>query len=114
MREIKFRARETKTGQLIYSERIGITAFWSMWFQGELDLETVGQYTGLKDSSGVGIYEGDILSNADYIDDAHCEFNLGNKAVEWNDECGCWVGIEGEIFEVIGNIYEDSSLLGGE
>ena len=69
------------------------------------------QFTGLLDRQGKEIYEGDILSNEDYIDDAHCSFNLGNKAVEWNDECGCWIGIVGEVFEVIGNIYENPELL---
>ena len=110
-RPIKFRAKETKTGRLIYSDQISAVAFWGMWFQGELDLETVGQYTGLKDKNEVEIYEGDIA--IDYLEILY--------TVVFED--GCWIakGEHGgdllsnacDWIEAIGKICENKALLNG-
>ncbi len=79
----------------------------------EVDRNTVGQYTGLKDKNGKEIYDGDIL---------WCD--LGWKyAVEWDEEEGRFIGytLENErkiVYvnrdpksEVIGNIYDNPELL---
>jgi len=129
MREIKFRGM-LRSGEWVYGGYVKIKDGANCILSGDIDCydvggnqkknvlrfnvvkyKTVGQYTGRKDKNGKGIYEGDIISNEDYIEDAHCCFNLGNKIVEWNNECGCWLGIEGEIFKVIGNIHENPKLL---
>ena len=72
------------------------------------------QYTGLKDSKDVEIYESDILliHDKDFIcpeDDFKC-------VVEWNEQGlsftpSCLVTPEIYSCEVIGNIFEDSELL---
>lgn len=88
------------------------------------DEETIGQFTGLYDKNKVPIYEGDIVRKELFSD-----IKLDNRAYEyakvmWIEELAeyhlvnrkgktLWtIGDEKYNIEVIGNIYENSDLLG--
>lgn len=79
--------------------------------------ETVGQYTGLTDKNGVKIFEGDIVSLVKHdgliykVVYVPCRYELVNsKGVN----CFVLDIYKSENIEVIGNIYDNPELLGGE
>lgn len=129
MRPIKFRGK-TEEGHWVYgdlsllnyenNEPMIYTDAESEWL---VIPETVGQYTGINDSKGQGIYEGDILQIKIYSCVVNKIIASGKAAVGYR---GCTFGVEWGFsreftgldefnqnctFEVIGNIHDNPELL---
>lgn len=127
MREIKFRAWEKSTKQMIPvynidfdTNMINTRSAWRMFTELELM-----QYTGLTDKNGKEIYEGDILTlwrslsvsgepRGEYYtplpvvyEPLWCQFVAEDKDSKENYRI--WQDFD--AFEVIGNIYENPELL---
>lgn len=126
MREIKFRGLELMSGDWIHGSHIktGVGLHYivpqnliaARLPQYDVDMDTVGQYTGMKDAKGIEIYEGDILqpSNGEkkfYVvvwrDGGFSKkyrFIRKYKGDEWEESS--YVPVHADGFKVIGNIYE--------
>lgn len=144
MREIKFRAKNLVDNQWHYGsyvytddnknnpfasgpfkEKHHIIEYfpgdWNLggWEAIEIDPNTLGQFTSLKDKNGKGIYEGDILSfgwdlETESKDLLEVRFVRGVFAFLWNgnldDECPVNAPTH-EWATVIGNIHDNPDLI---
>lgn len=131
MHDIEFRGKRTDNGEWVYGNFVRgcdeLYAYIVEFGNKELcrnyvntDPKTVGQYTGLKDKNGTKIFEGDIvdvLYDVNYIGVA--TERIGVFEVVHN---GCFMGQKGGVryhfipsdeCTVIGNIYDNPELLGG-
>lgn len=126
MREIKFRVWDIKGKKMFYNVQdtwhaeYGEICFDCHGFNDVLKRVKEGiailmQYTGLKDMSGIEIYEGDILKHYHRVKD------WIQEPIRWFDDLDsyhgtgiCGYDIDQECAsdaEIIGNIYENPELI---
>lgn len=137
MREILFRGQTRRKGEKVRMDGTPVESNWvyggvlqgtgdySIIYQTEPDIEkkvvytdTLGQYTGLIDSEGKKIFEGDV------IQDGNCEYNKyvveyspergGYLPFAHGDGCGCCETstlYDSTCHKVIGNIYDNPELM---
>ena len=75
--------------------------------------ETIGQYTGLKDSEGVKIFEGDVWQRGNFIGVVTFERAGWNFVKHQKSRCYEYPYFHSNAStgKVIGNIHQDSSIL---
>ena len=129
MREIKFRGKSLDNGEWVYGAFVPDAlegsnsdlvswGFIRRYNRGigkmetiEVDRETVGQYTGLKDKNGKEIYEGDIVwSRAGQHRSGLWEYEK-RFVVEYGWSQSMWEMLMCDEIEVIGNIYDNPELV---
>lgn len=131
MREIEFRGKRTCDNKWVYGWFTGI-------YQTEdgdvgcirdyigkdnlVKLETVGQYTGLKDKNGRKIFEGDIVRDTTWKSEINKKINVVKFCTTDVASCGCcYKPFGGSGFkadeiclsecEIIGNVWDNKELL---
>lgn len=111
MREIKFRTWDKKEKKFWYFNPVD--GLFTNRKEKDEYLKVIQQYTGLRDKNGKEIYEGDIIKysmggtmqkNPAIVDIKELYGLLG-------DYCDPYYATDKKDFEVIGNIYENPSLL---
>ncbi|ARF70700.1 hypothetical protein B7C51_24820 (plasmid) [Paenibacillus larvae subsp. pulvifaciens] len=129
-RPIKFRGKRIDNGEWVYGFYLygAILEHHVIWMDNEnwlVDSETVDQFTGLYDTNGIEIYEGDIIASEEmgYTESGH--FNGMRKfvgSVIFTSGRFVLHHVSGKLkdlefgssyHKVIGNIYEHPHLLGG-
>lgn len=108
-KDLKFRVWDSDDNAFRYFGLFNKDSFWISNHVPKCE-ERVQQFTGLKDSNGIDIYEGDICAASK----ANSYLN-GDYEVIWNQKRGRWaykgckyqVGCSGNLkCRVIGNIFQ--------
>lgn len=131
MREILFRGKHKATGKWCEGNlnicKQGVAIITPddtlLGCYGQVDPDTVGQYTGLTDKSGKKIFEGDVVEAVLPPTRVQKEFNWGKMEVVF---CDAAFSLKGRCqfipfrsfaprveFTVIGNIHDNPELLDG-
>lgn len=128
MRDIEFRGKRTDNGEWVYGYfcRYGWTGkentyilpnYASALYSIEVDPETVGQCIGLKDRNGINIFEGDIVKRVWVGKMSIYQIVYDNGLASFIGRAGMkftTFDYDSVEFEIVGNIYDNPELLGGE
>lgn len=134
-REILFRGKRIDNGEWIYgyycptpfsrfpckSSIYAVDTINYHWCGIEVIPETAGQFTGLTDKNSAKIFEGDIVTveNPNISDDEYGIVKFDNDGAMFIVEFDTFTvdfgnNIDGNRCEIIGNIFDNPELIGGE
>lgn len=126
MRKILFRGKRTDNGEWIqgYPCRYGWTGkekdyiipdYASALYTAEIDPETIGQYTGVTDTNGRKIFEGDIV---------WYDYKEERGIIQWDNDTARFIityststftvdfdNVYGYELEIVGNIYDNPEMM---
>lgn len=129
MREIKFRAKRLDNGEWVCGDLHLNTPYPHIHFgfgnRAKIDIDTIGQFTGLHDKNGKEIYEGDIVKwiltmsgmgvnggYEEYETEEIGEIKWDAGALQLGEYCAAGFAYESEDYaEVLGNIHDNPELL---
>ena len=139
-RKIKFRGKELETGKWVYGglfkepappqcfEKTLEDKYWIVYpdprympdwnlpykmVRTDVERETIGQYTGLKDKNGKEIYEDDIVYVISEDENAFILWDnvTSSYVIQFNSWCADFHNYYEKELEVVGNIYDNKNLL---
>lgn len=125
MREILFRGKHKSSGKWcegnLHIDKQGVCIITPddtpLGCYGQVDPDTVGQFTGLTDKNGKKIFEGDIvkIDIAGIIFNAVCKFHSGSFGLVWHymgvDRWQAFTSMCHVEYEIIGNIHDNPELM---
>lgn len=136
MRKILFRGQLRRKGEKVNMAGEPLPSIWKyggvaqygggvVIYQAEPEIkkypvyaDTAGQYTGLMDKNGVKIFDGDIIKSTETGEIAVVEWQDGYSAfmlcIPDQNDFECIGQVDRDIMEVIGSIYDNPELLGGD
>ncbi len=118
MREIKFRVWDKRNKKMLLDPKdirlnIANGDLHGKHSGGNVKEWEAMQYIGIKDSNGIGVFEGDLLEQDGFV-----------YRVEWHNAMCCFVGstndgdyeifsyvLRKNMYKVVGNIHENKELL---
>lgn len=123
MREILFRGKTITSKEWIYGDLLQYAGGAQIWenteqgkFNAQIIPETVGQYTGIKDKTEKKVFEHDIVKAYDLIEEISfigvVKYLDGSFCICDTDFCSYYHWEYYEV-EVIGNIFDNPELIGG-
>ena len=119
MREIKFRGKSKHDGEWVYGclldtgNQTPVIVDCCDRKICEVIPDTVGQYTGLEDSSNImRIYEGDILKDPEYGTTVIVEWQGDGFIARYKNGVEIALANINEYYDVIGNIHDERPVEG--
>lgn len=118
MRTIKFRAYRVNDTSWAFGDLVHLkndAGFYEVYIQDDgvpllVDPDSVGQFTGIRDKKGRGIYEGDIVRYRPNNKVYQVVFKDGIFWGEGNNGCGAAAHFF-PACEIIGNIHDNPELI---